>query len=58
MTWYSKAALFALKTAAEPALEKLGEKVGEAVGTRFGRRIDPKGAKDEPDKITEDERTG
>lgn len=40
MNWYAKAALFALKTAAKPALEKFGEAIGAAVGKRVVRKAD------------------
>ncbi len=40
MSWLTKAALFALKEAAGPALRN----VGQAIGERLGRVIDPKGA--------------
>lgn len=57
-SFWRKAGLFALKTAARPALESFGTKVGEAFGKRLGRRIDPEGADDDdPLTITEDERT-
>ena len=40
MSLIGRAALFVLKEAARPALEKFGEHVGEAVGTCVRRRID------------------
>lgn len=43
MSLLGKAALFALREVARPALRALGQNVGVAIGRRAARRIDPEG---------------